>query len=309
MDKLLERWMDLPLAPGGAVVAAAMLFVVIALLLRPIARPRTRVSTILRWGALAVLVAWVGTCAAQFFSTSLLPWTRLALPLVLAAAAIGASMIRRRPSVGAPHTDVPLRRRSWSSFVSTGWIRVGATLAAALTVITVVCGLVASDDGTGGAAVWLIFGDGAMSFFYGWPFGLPVLIAAALLICVCVLAWGRIAAPPFAAGQVAEESRARATDSNRLAALATASFGLTMGAVVELIGYSGTGAAGVGIPGVGEFVFTTDYAAFAPSFVIVGWAAQVLSLALLMAVAADRLPASLLGPGAHARVAEKEGAS
>lgn len=130
-------------------------------------------------------------------------WWRYATPMFAASVGIGVALVLI-VTRGSAHPERPVvsARRTWLTFSSrTG--AVGAALALiVLTVTTVLAGL-ASSNINGGPYVFLEIDvpnetiDPIRPWFYGWAYGIPVLICAAALVAVAVSALHANAARAF----------------------------------------------------------------------------------------------------------------
>ena len=229
-------------------------------------------------------------------------WWHYAAPVFLASVAVGALLvvIIRRGSAarGVPAVSA---RRTWLTFSS----RTGSTGAAlsvlALTATTLLAGL-ASSNIDGGPYVFLEIGipnesgiDPVRPWFYGWAYGIPVLVCTALLVAVAVAALHANAARTFLRPEsvIAEhhERRVIATGITRLttagALLALAGawrFIAEAGVVTELVEMRADG-------GSDSYEAVWRYAEIAA---IGGWLAplvEILAFVLLLLVTAQLRPA------------------
>jgi len=300
VEKLMERWNLLILAPGAELFVALIVAVACAIFARPYVRraraDRASLPPMLPGTAAAVIIA----CLVDLIGRALwvrfpvVAWWSFALPLVVAALGVGATALVSTPSVrstGEP-TLVGVRR-SWLSFASTSAVWISGVLATAVLMTTLCSGSVSSLDEFG-RNVFIDFGDTGVTTFYGWSYGLPVLVGLALITVMTVIALARIAAPPFvSAVSFATERRARRVVSNAVLSLAAAALALAWGGALQLIGQAGSSSAGVGIPGVGEFSWSPGYSSFAGIFLWGGWAMEVISLVILFALIVGVVPFDL----------------
>ncbi|MFG6279552.1 hypothetical protein [Microbacterium sp. 5K110] len=292
-DKVLERWTWAFAEPIGTVVVAVAAVVGILLLsrrTRHLARAQGRsVAPVLRLAAAAVVVAWgVDLVVRAIASVGLEDaWWTFALPVAVAAGGLGvATLLRGR---GVRRTGTPTMvgvRRAWWTFPSRGLLWTGTAITLVLIVVTLVCGGVSLPDERG-RFVRVDFGDAGWATFYGWTFGIPVLVGLAALVAVTVILLSRIAAPAFLGpSTVARERRERRVAADSVLAVSAGAVALALGGALFLVGAVGSSSGGVGIPGVGEFSWTPGYSVFAPFLRWVGWALLLAGNVVLLSVAA-----------------------
>lgn len=313
LEKLLDRWFMLPLAPGADLLAGAFLLGIVVACLRA-SRRRLISEKVDGTGSqrivagLVILMWFINTVVtAVWVRFPDISWWTFAAPLAVAASGIlaGRLITPRRPQRAGTPAFVAIPR-TWRSFVDRR-IRAVAIVAASLVIVTtLICGAVSSPDEYG-RFVLLEFGDAGSATFYGWAFGVPVLIGVALLLGVARLSLTHIASPPFInPATVPDETRSRRAASNAVAYLATAVLVLTLGAVLGMVGGAGSGSAGVGIPGVGTFTWSPGYSSFASFFTWVGWALRVAALATLTAQLLGLIPPRTLATYRCSSTARKE---
>lgn len=290
VEKLMDRWFLLPLAPGVELLVGALLVGGVAVFLRASRRrmltENARGPILLRITAGVVILVWIVDVLVKMLwvRSPDIPWWTFAAPLIVAAAGIlvGQFGTPRRPQRSGTPAFVAIPR-TWRSFVDPRIMAVAITAASLIVVMTLICGTLSSPDEYG-RYVYLKFGDAGTTTFYGWAFGVPVLMGVAFLLVVARLSLTRTASPPFInPATVPDETRSRRTASNAVAYLVTSVLVLTLGAVLGMVGAAGSGAAGVGIPGVGTFMWSPGYSSFAGFFTWVGWALRVAALATLAA--------------------------
>lgn len=297
IEKLLERWFLLPLAPGAESVVAALVVAVAMICLRGRLRRddrgQLRALPLIRITSGAVIAIWIVDVAVQTlwvrFPTML--WWSLALPLAITAAgvlAVAFSVPRRARRTGEP-TLVGIRR-TWLSFTDRLPLTLTGIAGALILVVTLICGAVSSPDEYG-RYVFINFGDAGVATFYGWMFGVPVLIGLLLLITASLTALSRIATPPFSSPLAAQnETISRRTVSNAVVYLTGSVLALTLGGILKMIGGAGSGSVGVRIPGVGDFVWSPGYSSFAEFFTWSGWFLNVASFVMLIILVAGFVP-------------------
>lgn len=171
-------------------------------------------------GALLVIVAVIGEHLVRGYNPQMsdaVSWWRYAVPIFAAAvvlAALSALIIMRgnrrpeQPVVGA-------ERRTWSTFSTRPLLVAGALSTAALLATTIAANTASAPDPLG-RFVWLEIPvpntdvDPVRPWFYGWEYGVPVLICLGLLVTAAVLTLrSNTARPFFRPDTVQTESRAR----------------------------------------------------------------------------------------------------
>lgn len=299
---MLEKmWERAPLIVGEPIGVLVVAVVVATILVRTRRRGETdrpAASHAVRAGALSVVLVWGLDHLVRrlLVDNPSIAWWAFAVPIAVGALALCVRPEPRRP--GTRRTGAPTAvgvRRSWSSFTDPRLLRVAVALGGVLTITTVCAGLASSPDEAGRWAL-LVFGDGGTTSFYGWAYGLPVLLATALLAGVVGARLRRIAAPPFPDAGVADERLRRRAASDAVVSVALGSVALAAGEVFHFLGRVGLGSVGAGIPGVGDFTWGTPYAAFAGAFEGAGWLLSVAAVVLLLGLAAGTLPTQLFGP-------------
>lgn len=182
-------------------------------------------------------------------------WWRYATPVFAASVGVAVllAMVATRGST-PPERPVVTARRTWLTFSS----RVGAAGTAlallALTTTTLLAGL-ASSNLNGGPYVYLEIDvpnesiDPIRPWFYGWAYGVPVLICTAALIALVVAALHANAARPFLRPEtVVAEQRERRDIAGGIARLAASAALLAMGGALRFIAEAGS-VAGLTIQG------------------------------------------------------------
>jgi uncharacterized membrane protein len=300
VEKLIERWPLLIHVPGAELVVALIVAVAGAIFGRSYVRcaraDRASVPPVLPGTAAAVIAVWLVDLVGRtlWVRFPAIAWWSFALPLVVAALGVGVTALVSTPSVrrkGEP-TSVGVRR-SWLSFASTSAVWISGVLATLVLITTLFSGSVSSSDEFG-RYIFIDFGDAGVATFYGWSYGLPVLAGLSLVTVMTLIALSRISAPPFvSAGSLVTERRARRVVSNAVLSLSAAALALTWGQSLQLVGQAGSGSAGVGIPGVGEFNWSPGYSSFAGIFLWGGWAMEVIAFVILLALIVGAVPFDL----------------
>lgn len=298
IEKLLERWFLLPLAPGAELAIAGLVVTVAAIFLRgkkrDNARDQLRVPLLIRLTSGAVIASFVLCVALQVFwvRPPTILWWVFALPLGIAAVgtlAVAVTAPRRSGRTGDP--ALVGIRRTWLSFTDRIPLAAAAIAGVLILVVTLICGAASSPDQYG-RYVFIVFGDGAAAAtFYGWMFGVPVLIGLLLLIAATWAALSQIATPAFSSPLAAQnEIASRRTISNAVIYLTGSVLAMTLGGILMLIGAAGSGSAGVGIPGVGDFQWSPGFSSFAGFFTWSGWFLRVASFVMLIVLVVGFVP-------------------
>lgn len=201
-------------------------------------------------GALAVIVVFfVENLLTGYFMNlaNVVEWWRYATPIFAAALAIvvvGALIVLR----GSRPPEVPLpspTRRGWASFSARSGL-IGAGLAlAGLVATTVWAGLMSSSDGAGRfiyieMAVPNTDVGPVRPWFYGWSYGVPVLLClVALAAVVWLVLRGNAVRPYIRPEGVHAENRARGAIAASVVGIASAGMLLALGGAFRFIGRSG----------------------------------------------------------------------
>lgn len=314
LEKLLDRWYLIPLAPGMEVVIAALLVGVLGFVFRKrlkvAAGAQLRVSTGIRLVAGSMILASIMDLTVRMLTWAAweVRWWEYALPLAVAAAGILLTIVTTPRFVhraGVP-AGIGLRR-NWVSYTDRAPLAMSAAVAVLLVIITVACGLASSPDDLGRYSI-LVDDGGGYGTFYGWAYGVPVLVSLVALLAVLWFALHRLALPPFSNPIAVEQE----TVQRRIASTATvwvagSALVLTLGCIVNSVGYSGSGTTGVGIPGVGDFMWRSGFASFAEFFIWSGWALEVSAFMCLFLLVLGFVPGKTFTVGA-AREAARVGA-
>ncbi|WP_136041265.1 MULTISPECIES: hypothetical protein [unclassified Microbacterium] len=269
--------------PFVSLVVAAIIAVGIAVSPRWAARRRSRVRltpsaaaavsvryapehVTLGIAAIAVIVIFVAENLVTgyvlgMFGVSLngvVSWWRYATPVFTASVGVAVllAMIATRGST-PPERPIVAARRTWLTFSSrVAWV--GAALALlALTTITLLAGL-ASSNLNGGPYVYLEIDvpnetiDPIRPWFYGWAYGIPVLICTVALVAVVVAALHANAARAFLRPEtVVAEQRERRDIASGITRLTASAALLALAGALRFIADAGT-AAGLTVMGDGR---------------------------------------------------------
>lgn len=224
-------------------------------------------------------------------------WWRYAATLLAAAISLLLllGMIALRGS-SMPRRPVPLAgRRTWTTFGARRDLYGAAVATLALTLTTLAAGLASSPDPQG-RYVWLEVPipntsiDPFRPWFFGWAYGVPVLLGLAALVAVGIATLRCSAERPFIAPETLRAERAqRSTVASGILRVATGATMLSLAAAWRFIAESGTTAA-LSIEGTGTYEVAWRYAEFAG---MAGWAAPVIEICaflLLVFVTGIRTP-------------------
>jgi len=227
-------------------------------------------------------------------------WWRHAAPLAWAslgvAVVLGLVVLRGTRPPESP--TLPGTRRTWLSFGPRPGLAAGLVALIALVITTVAAGLASSPDGEG-RFVWLVIPvpneadiDPIRVVFFGWAYGIPVLVGAVLL---AVVAWAALRAnavrPYVRPDTVSAEGGARRDLAQSVVHLATAGMLLALSGAWRLISDAGSGSR-LTILGQNDgdpYEAAWRYAEFA---VAAGWGApalEVVAFVLLLLVSARML--------------------
>ncbi|MGA0568367.1 hypothetical protein ACO2Q7_13620 [Rathayibacter sp. KR2-224] len=152
-------------------------------------------------------------------------------------------------------------RRAWS-YGKAWWMGAWTVLALLLVVTVVLAGFAASLDGSGrSAAITIVAGTTTSATdFPGWFYGIPVLIAFALMVASTLFAMSRVTRPVARANNSAHVVAAREVTVRRVVGLSTGSIAFTLGTLWLFIARSSSLAAQVPTTG-GSVDVVTPFAA------------------------------------------------
>lgn len=248
-------------------------------------------------GGLAVAVSWALMQLAPMFASE--PWRVMwwltLPPVVIASASVAVILVHTLRARSTPEVPVtPVVRRGWLSFTRRRDSIVTASAVGALLALSIAAGLASSPDDDGlYSRISIPVGDqGAGSAtFFGWAYSVPLLIVTAVLLVLLYLALRSNASPPFLRPEtVASETQQRRDTSVVLFGLAGASVLIGLSDAVIMVAHAGLGSVGVGIPGVGNFMYSTGFASIAPALLFIGSLLQAgAALWLLLTISGRRL--------------------
>ncbi|UOE42724.1 hypothetical protein [Agromyces larvae] len=202
-------------------------------------------------GAISVIAAFTIENVVRGYMMNLVDiveWWQYATPVFAAAVCLTAVLvvILFRGSVPPERPVLPIARRTWTSFSSRGaLLGAGVTLAVLLTT-TIAAGLASSSDERGRyiyleIAVPNVPIDPLWPWFYGWSFGVPVLVCLAALALATWATLRANATRPFRRPETVTAERAtRAQIASGVALIATGGMLLALAGAWRFIGRSGT---------------------------------------------------------------------
>lgn len=174
-------------------------------------------------------------------------WWRYAMPVFTASVGIGL-LLAIVATLGStpPERPVAVPRRTWLTFSPRAGTAGAALAVLALTATTVLAGL-ASSNINGGPYVFLEIEinnepiDPLRPWFYGWAYGIPVLICTAVLLAVMVAALHASAVRPFLRPEtVAAEQRERRDVATAITRTATSALLLSLAGAWRFIADAGS---------------------------------------------------------------------
>lgn len=210
-----------------------------------VARTR-RDENILGWSAIAVIVVFVAEYILRNSVLSLanvVEWWQYATPVftTLCALTVLVFGIFSRGSTSPDRRSSPQARRTWTSF-SSPWELVGTAASfTALAAVTIAAGLASSTDETG-RSIHLAIPipntqiDPIRPWFYGWAFGVPVLVCLVALLGVTWMVLRANSVRPFLRSDtVSAERRSRRATASGAVRMAAAGALLALAGALRLI--------------------------------------------------------------------------
>jgi len=249
--------------------------------------------------AIAVVVIFVAENVVRGYLvdvSDVVTWWRFALPVFCAAVGLAVLLVLVTTR-GTKPPEIPVvdARRTWATFGPRTMIIAAVVACAALLATTIAAGLASSPDDRG-RYIWLAIPvpnepaiDPVRQWFYGWAFGVPVLICLAVLVAVAWMVLHVNASRPFQRPEtVVDERGARREVAAGAVNIALAGMLIALAGAWRLIARSGTGSQLIidGQNGGEPYDMTWRYAEIA---VLGGWLAPVLEItafAVLIVVAA-----------------------
>lgn len=202
-------------------------------------------------GAIAVTAAFAVENVVRGYLLNLVDvveWWQYATPVFAAFLCLSVvlGVMAFKGSAPPEQPVVPTARRTWTSFgPRTGIIGAGAALVALLTT-TIAAGLASSADDRGRyiyveLPVPNVPIDALRPWFYGWAYGVPVIISLAALTAVTWATLRRNSTRPFQRpSTVGQERTARVEIASSAARIATAGMLLALAGAFRFIGRSGS---------------------------------------------------------------------
>lgn len=227
-------------------------------------------------------------------------WWRAATPLIVGAVGLSILLVLVLTRGTRPSVEFvgPTVRRTWSTFSRTSALVGGLIAVAALALTTIAAGSASWTDDRGRSA-WLEIPvpneaqiDPIRVPFYGWSFGVPVLIALTFVLALSLLALRSNAVRPFIRPEtLAAERIARRGLAAGITHIVTASALLALAGAWRMIAQASTVSSLV-IVGQNDVPFDAAWR-YAELGTIAGWCAPVLEVtafALLALAAQVRRP-------------------
>ncbi|AWB86072.1 hypothetical protein [Mycetocola zhujimingii] len=242
-------------------------------------------------GRPAALIVFAGIVVfsltrSWFFTELPLATWRNSIPLAAASlAVILYATIGVRPRPVVPSREIDLAPRTMWSFGSRWWFAGWVTFVGLLSATVVLAGLASSTDGEGGHTMIVldVGSSQAGTTFFGWAFGVPVLLFLAVLSVVDCFALSRIARPAVPADPVERslEVAIRRNQVRTVLALSVGAIAFTFGAALIFISRAATLSASVlGSDGV-RVELGTSFAALQIPLTVSGLLLQGLGVALV----------------------------
>ncbi|WP_447911517.1 hypothetical protein [Microbacterium phyllosphaerae] len=269
-----------------------------------------------------VIIVW---CVGEFIVRGYLvivpeelSWVRFAAPVIGAALGLGLVLLQVAVSGSvapeAPGSLVP--RRTWASFSDRRDLFGAAFVALAFLTTTIAAGMAASADRRGISNTIelpvpnLATVDPIRLPFFGWAYGVPVLVSAGILLLVMAALLHKNASRPFIRPEtVIAERIARRQVATGGIRIATAALLLALAASWRLIAGAGS-VSGVEIAGENDgrpYEVIWRFAEFASA---AGWGApiaEVVAFTMLLLVVVRYSRDAVWRPPTHDRVLQSEG--
>ncbi|MEP6481873.1 MAG: hypothetical protein ABJA94_07690 [Rhodoglobus sp.] len=259
-------------------------------------------------GAVAVIVIFAIEYVVDGYLLNLsdvVAWWRYATPVLsaLVTLCVLLGLIVLRGTIKPEHPVVSAARRTWSSFGPRRGIIATSCLALAFLATTIAAGLASSPDDRGQYIYLEIPApntsvDPLRPWFYGWAYGVPVIICVAALVAVTWLTLRSNAVRPFLRPETTgAEQRVRSEIAASAVYIAAAGMLLALGGAFRFIGQSGSySRLTVGDAGQSNsYELTWRYANLATA---AGWMAPLIEITafVLLLLVARRLLRSLPRP-------------
>lgn len=256
----------------------------------------------LGWGAVGVIVVFVAESILRGYVWDLVDvasWWRHAVPLFSASLALlmALALIVGRGTSAPQVPLLPATRRTSAAFGPRRLLPLGAVTLGILVATTVAAGIVSSPDDRG-RFIYLEIPlpnttvDPIRPWFYGWTYGVPVLVSAVLLAAVVALALRTNATRPFLRPDTAEAERiARRRVATGIVRIATAALFLALAGAWRFIG-----SAVIETMTLADDVSETTYEAALPFAALARWGQglapliEIAAFLLLLLAARSTLP-------------------
>ncbi|TDN41886.1 hypothetical protein EDF64_11575 [Curtobacterium flaccumfaciens] len=259
------------------------------------------------WDRLAAavvgVVGWVLPLVLSFSMIGQFRWWPEVLPI---AAGVAAVLVAGRGATVPVTADQPvldLRRRRPLTFTRGVEVLAAAAATVVLALTVLGAGLLSSQDDEGRYAfITIPVGDATASTeFFGWYYGLPVVVAAAALVVVTLAGLHRIACAPRADANRAGDDLRRRDRSSAVLRSATSALLLTLGSSWQLVAQASSLRTSIPRTEAGTIEFGTSFAALGPVLDFSSHCVVGLGLALVVAQLLGRRPSVSSGVGSDHR--------
>ncbi|WFR67975.1 hypothetical protein P9139_06330 [Curtobacterium flaccumfaciens] len=231
------------------------------------------------------VVGWVLPLVLSFSMVGQFRWWPEVLPLAAGVVAVIVAGRAEAAPVAADRPVLDLRRRGPLTFTRgvEAFATAATTVILALTVLG--AGLLSSQDDEGRYALITIpVGDATVSTeFFGWYYGLPVIVATAVLVVVTLAGLHRIARSPRTDMDRAGDDLRRRDRSSAVLRSATAALLLTLGSAWQLVAQGSSLRTSIPRTEAGAIEFGTSFAALGPVLDFSSHCVVGLGLALVVA--------------------------
>jgi hypothetical protein len=228
-------------------------------------------SDALAWDRLAAaavlgVVGWVLPLVLSFSMVGQFRWWPGVLPIAAGIVAVLVVGHGVTAPVAPDRSMLDLRRRGPLTFTKGVEALATAITTIVLTLTVLGAGLLSSEDDEGRYAfITIPVGDATASTeFFGWYYGLPVVVAAAVLVVVTLAGLHRIARTPRADADQAGDALRRRDRSSAVLRSATAALLLTLGSAWQLVAHASSLRTSIPRTEAGTIEFGTSFAALGP---------------------------------------------
>ncbi|MDP4334705.1 hypothetical protein Q7F20_15115 [Curtobacterium sp. A7_M15] len=235
--------------------------------------------------AVVGVVGWVLPLVLSFSMVAQFRWWPEVLPIVAGIVAVLIAVRGTTVPVAADRPVLDLRRRSALTFSRGVEVLAAAATTVVLALTVLGAGLLSSQDDEGRYALITIpVGDATASTeFFGWYYGLPVVVAAAVLVAVTLAGLHQIARGPRAHVDRAGDDLRRRDQSSVALRSATAALLLTLGSAWQLVAQASSLRTSIPRTEAGTIEFGTSFAALGPVLDFSSHCVVGLGLALVIA--------------------------